>query len=277
MDNKIRFCHSCGIEIVYKTISGYYQAKRNNSRCKTCVKESFKGSGNPFYGKKHEKETIEKLSKIGKNRFLSDNALKALADGRKFRNENFKNTYDTWLKKYGKEEADKKYSEWKSKESLANSGSNNPMYGKPSPQGSGNGWSGWYLGHFFRSLIELSYMVEFLSVSGTVWESAETNKFKIEYADASGQIRNYFPDFLVNNKCLVEIKPKNLFKSENVRLKKEAAEKWCAENGYEYLLIEPLKLSNEKILELYNSGEIKFTERYEEKFEKLYKKVTNFE
>jgi hypothetical protein len=36
------------------------------------------------------------------------------------------------------------------------------MYGKPSPQGSGNGWSGWYKGKYFRSIMELSFIVEYL-------------------------------------------------------------------------------------------------------------------
>ena len=42
--------------------------------------------------------------------------------------------------------------------SNASKGKNNPMYGKPSPQGSGNGWSGWYKGIYFRSLLYSSFM-----------------------------------------------------------------------------------------------------------------------
>jgi hypothetical protein len=61
----------------------------------------------------------------------------------------------TYEELYGKEKANK----MKNNLSILNSGSKNKMYGKPSPQGSGNGWSGWYKGWYFRSLIELSYMV----------------------------------------------------------------------------------------------------------------------
>ena len=38
----------------------------------------------------------------------------------------------------------------RNKISLASSGENNHMFGKPSPQGSGNGWSGWYKSWFFK-------------------------------------------------------------------------------------------------------------------------------
>ena len=74
--------------------------------------------------------------------------------------------------------------------------------------------------------------------------------------------------------------PQALIMNDRVRVyfstrEKDAAEKWCRENGYEYLLIEPNKLSSEEILKLYNSGEIKFTDRYEQKFKERYLKENN--
>ncbi len=38
-------------------------------------------------------------------------------------------------------------------------GEGNNMYGRPSPQGSGNGWSGWYKERYFRSLRELMFLI----------------------------------------------------------------------------------------------------------------------
>ena len=81
------------------------------------------------------------------------------------------------------------------------------MYGKPSPQGSGNGWSGWYKGWYFRSLLELSYMILVIERFNISWSNGE--KIKITYKNFSGINRNYFPDFLLNNKYIIEIKPKN--------------------------------------------------------------------
>lgn len=267
VNNLKRNCPECGKEHIYSNVATYKAAIKNNSLCKCCMQL---GEKNSRYGIK-----------------LSDNHKLAILEGLKntkeyrvelaklwHKNNPGNNINDKIRRKYG-DNIDDFLREKGERSRGMFSGELNPMYGKPSPQGSGNGWSGWYLDHFFRSLIELSYMVEFLSASGCIWESAETNKFKIEYTDASGQIRNYFPDFFVNNKYLVEIKPKNLFKSESVKLKKEAAEKWCKENGYEYLLIEPKKLCQDEILRIYNSGEIKFTDRYEQKFKERYLKENN--
>ena len=55
------------------------------------------------------------------------------------------------------------------------------MFGRPTPQGSGNGWKGWYKGWFFRSLKELSYVVNVLEPNGDIWESAEN--IKIPYVN----------------------------------------------------------------------------------------------
>lgn len=84
---------------------------------------------------------------------------------------------ETYEIRFGKEKANKM------KKNLSNkfSGSKNNMYGKPSPQGSGNGWSGWYKGWFFRSLLELSYMINVIEKNGWKWENAESKKYKIPY------------------------------------------------------------------------------------------------
>lgn len=265
VNNLKRKCPECEKVYEYSNITSYRTAIKNNSLCGSCQQ---KGERNHAFGKIFTDEEKAKYSEILKRPEIV--AKRKLAVKNYYINNPDDNVYARVLKKH-KDNLEDFYKEKYKDYSKMFSGENNPMFGKPSPQGSGNGWSGWYMEHFFRSLIELSYMVEFLSASGTIWQSAETKEFKIEYTDVSGQIRNYFPDFFVNNKYLVEIKPKRLFKSESVKLKKQAAEKWCLENGYEYLLIEPKKLSNDKIMELYNAGEIKFTERYEEKFAKRYK------
>jgi len=50
------------------------------------------------------------------------------------------------------------------------------MYGKPAPIGSGNGWSGWYKGWYFRSLLELSFMINVIERFKMSWQNAETKK-----------------------------------------------------------------------------------------------------
>ena len=97
----------------------------------------------------------------------------------------------TFEELYGKEKAE----EIKKKISKRSSGSNNPMFGKPSPQGSGNGWSGWYKGFFFRSLLELSFLVK-----SNISEIENAEYIKIKYIDENGKERNYLPDYLKNKK-----------------------------------------------------------------------------
>jgi hypothetical protein len=179
--------------------------------------------------------------------------------------------YDCWLKRHGKEEAEKRLISFKQKLSLANSGKNNNMYGKPSPQGAGNGWAGWYKGWYFRSLLELSYMVNVIESGGLRWESAEKRELMITYTDYEGKIKNYFADFLINKNTLVECKPKRLWNTPKVTCKKTAAENFCKINNMVYQLTDTEKISYEQLKKLYDDGLVKFLSRYEEKFLKYRK------
>ena len=82
------------------------------------------------------------------------------------------------------------------------------MYGKPAPIGSGNGWSGWYKGWYFRSLLELSFMINVIERFNMPWISAENQTYKISYVDTNLKQRNYYADFIIDNKYIVECKPK---------------------------------------------------------------------
>jgi hypothetical protein len=177
-----------------------------------------------------------------------------------------KTNYEVWMNKYGKEEADKKEKHRRKKMSVAATGEKNSMYGKPSPKGSGNGWSGWYKGWFFRSLHELSYMINVIERFNLPWETGEQKQYSIPYINWDGGKRNYFCDFIVGKKYCVECKPKKLHKSTSVLAKKNGADKFCRINGLKYKLVSPKKLADEKISELHKNGKIKFTERYERKF-----------
>jgi len=149
-------------------------------------------------------------------------------------------------------------------------GKNNPMYGKPPVQGSGWGWSGWYKDWHFRSFLELSYMISILEKENLMWKSAETQEFAIPYINYDGTERTYFPDFLVQGTRLIEIKPKRLHGSVTVLLKKEAAITFCEQKGWTYELVEPEKLTEEEILNLYKNKDIKFSSQYEKKFKEKY-------
>jgi hypothetical protein len=134
--------------------------------------------------------------------------------------------------------------EIKAKLSKINSGENNPMFGKPAPQGSGNGWSGWYNGWFFRSILELSYMIKVIERYSMKWETGENHKYKIPYTDTYGVCRNYFPDFIINDKYIVEIKPNRLIKTLKVIEKINAGIEYCNTNNMIYKITNIPPLTN---------------------------------
>lgn len=297
MKEFIRKCPICGQIINYTNKYNCQNAEKKNTKCKSCAiklimtderKEQMKlrvignknpmfgkhGNQNPFYGKKHTKES---KSKMIVNRDYSSYKTEEFRKKISYLNSGDKNpmfgktVYSIWIEKYGEDIANERMNELRLKQSLNSSGKNNPMFGKPSPNGSGNGWSGWYKNWFFRSVKELSYMINVIERYNMEWVSAESNNYKINYNDYKNSDRTYTADFIVNNKYMVEIKPKKLWSSDGVLRKKEAAIKFCNQNNLIYKLRDVPNLSFETILDLYNQKIIIFTEKYNEKF---IKKIT---
>lgn len=172
--------------------------------------------------------------------------------------------YKKWIEKYGEEVAAKMIAESKEKLSIKYSGKNNPAYGKVSHQRSGCGWKGWYKTHYFRSLREVAYMIH-LDENNINWSSAEKKCFEIKYVNWDGADRTYRPDFLINEKNLIEIKPKRLHNSPTIMAKTKAALIWAAENSFTYEIID-FKIDGAKILAALNGGLVKFDRDYKEKF-----------
>jgi len=185
-----------------------------------------------------------------------------------------KTVYQQWVKKYGKEEADRKMDAYRKKQSINNSGEKNSMFGKCSPHGAGNGWSGWYNKWYFRSILELSYMINIIEKENKKWISAERKDLTIEYVNWDGTRRTYRADFFVEDKYLIECKPKKLFNTPSNKLKREAAEKFCNKKGLIYQMVDIPKLSTGDLTKLYEEDKITFTEFYDKKFrEKFYKEI----
>ena len=275
-----RNCPECNKEIIYKTKFSKERSEQEKCLCNSCCS---KGEKNHFFGKTHKKESMSKMLKTKETSEAYKEHLEYIRsdEHRKMLSELVSGENNPryqrplkkiWIEKYGEEQGLKRWEEWKqlSKES-APKGELNHQFGKPSPVGSGNGWSGWYIFEdeskwFFRSFLELSYMVNEIVAKNLKWENGELKKFIINYNDYDGKNRNYFPDFVIDNKYIIECKPLNLHNSATVKAKKEAAEKYCLENNMEYIMLQPDKLSNNEILELYNTKKIVFMPRYEEKF-----------
>jgi len=265
MDFK-RECPKCNKELTYKSKTAFVRAEKLNKNCRSCAHDNMFGENNNFYGKKHTAEAIRKNKETQKGRHHSPNT----EFGALPQNRNTRPIYEIWVEKYGQEEADRKITLENIRKSEAMKGEKNPFYGKVPPQGSGNGWSGWYKGWFFRSLRELSYMIKVIEKEDLVWEPGEQKALRITYVRYDGELSSYYADFLLEKNRLIECKPKSLHSSVVVTLKKEAAEKFCSERNWTYELLEPEMLSEEEIFSLHKNGIIKFMDKYEEKFKVRY-------
>ena len=266
-----RNCPKCNKLLEYTNVGNRQTAEKNKTVCFDCmlIERDYVGENNPFYGRKHTEEVKQEIRRFNlEERILSDEFIQQ-ARANLANVSNDRPLYDIWLEKYGQEEANRRLEVFKKKQSENNTGEKNSMFGKPAPQGSGNGWSGWYKGWFFRSLRELSYMINVLEAERLSWKTPDKN-FKIPYVDYAGQNRTYFPDFIVDGNRLVEIKPTKLHKSPKVLAKRKAAEEFCLSKNMIYELIDPIILSEEKIKQLYVSGQIKFLPKYDEKFKEKY-------
>ena len=104
------------------------------------------------------------------------------------------------------------------------------------------------------------------------WQNGE--KISIKYLLDDIQ-RTYRPDFILNNKYIIEIKPKKLRGSKIVICKEIAAKEYCLKNNLKYKLFDIEILSKDKLIELYNKKEIIFIPRYEIKFKET-KRILDF-
>jgi hypothetical protein len=102
------------------------------------------------------------------------------------------------------------------------------MFNKPPSEKAGIGYSGYYNGIFFRSLMELSFLVHFNNNDA---KSAE-NLYSIPYVD-NGKKKTYRPDYVVENK-VYEVKPKKLIQFNSRKI--DAAKLYFSKINIEYVV-----------------------------------------
>lgn len=248
-----RKCKICGNIINYKTYGGWWNGNAYNRNCRGCATEKvmatvdFNGRKNPFYGQKHSQKTLAKIS--GSKHYLWKGGQKKCIS-------------------CGKEKG------WKGirckkcyiKDGVAK-GKGNPMYGKPSPVGSGNGWGGWLDGIYFRSIHELSYLY-YLIENKVIFENAEKKKFAIPYIDSENNQRNYFADYIVG-KEIIEIKPLALINTKSNQSKIIGAKLWAKKHSMVYKIKTPQILELKLMKYLADNQRLKFLPKYQTKFKIL--------
>ena len=112
-------------------------------------------------------------------------------------------------------------------------GPKNPQYGKPAHKLSGKSSKGYYKDVFFRSIYELSFIVNVLEKNNITWETGELKKHIIPYITKTGTKRNYFPDF-ITEKEIIEVKPTALINTEQNISKQQAARTYAKQKNKIY-------------------------------------------
>lgn len=132
------------------------------------------------------------------------------------------------------------------KNKISQTAKNNPACGGKR-QGSGRGKKGWYKGYFCDSTYELVYII--YNLDHNIEFNRFTNFYEYEYA---GKIHKYYPDFILADNSLVEIKgyytdqvqaKLNSVKDRPIKLLMEADLKFAfdyVKENYEYKNLEDL-------------------------------------
>lgn len=257
-------CQQVIEKFVYSVIS--QREKRNGEdvcrRCSTIEynqnrpievrKKAGDGFKNKYLGKKLEEIVGEKKAIEIKRKFSESSSGENNSNfgGKYSRGFADRPLYGLWESVYGIEKSKQK----KLQLSKLNSGSGNPMFGKPAPKKSGNGISGWYGNVYFRSLLELSYMMHLDSLS-IKYISCESEKYRFEY-EIDGIKRNYFPDFFIpSTNEYIEVKPSQMLSNEIVIAKAKAVQAL----GHKFTFMtqkDIMKIKKDELMSLISTGKV---------------------
>jgi hypothetical protein len=121
-----------------------------------------------------------------------------------------------------------------------------------------NAIAGTYKEHYFRSSLELRYMMK-LEEEKISWKNGECREFAIRY-EFRGHNKTYYPDFIVG-KTVIEIKPAYFWDSDIVKAKCKAAEAWCEKHGYKFKMLDPGAFTAKEMQNFAEMGIIKLSAR----------------
>lgn len=279
-----RYCPNCNNKNYHSTLRSCIVSDKRQLLCSSCASiKSIEIYGNSMKGKSVKSVWEEKYGEDIANELWNKRNIKTSESVQKSLSKLSKiDKQNKWGRKkeennfYGRAHTintKEKISRTK-KRNGSSIGEKNSMYGKPSPQGSGNGWSGWYKGIYFRSLLELSYL-KYLIDNNINFDNGEKTKYRITYFNSiKNRNANYFPDFyLIDTQEIIEVKPKKLVGAlNNIDKHKKAKELYG--DKFKILTEEDIiKITNEEIKKIYDSKDLIFIERYDLKFKENYKEV----
>jgi hypothetical protein len=144
----------------------------------------------------------------------------------------------------------------RSKQSTRSSGANNPAFGKVYARG-GRSVKGYYDGHFFRSLLEYSFMKHLEGLGYALGSDVEYESFTVPYA-FEGKPGTYRVDFHVKpEKVVYEVKPSYVLKRPPARqiAKWEAARAFFAELGLAFKIVTDEDFQKRRFEDVYGVDE----------------------
>lgn len=249
MINLIRKCPACNIDLIYKSKDAFNQAKKKNSICKSCSAK-----------KQYTNDPLKN---------------KGIKNGRYG-----KSIKQTLIDKYGPDIGLQKYKQWSQKlsEHGFQAGELNPSFGKSPPHNSGKSYKGWYKGIFFRSTLELSFILKYEIENSYLPIVADDKTYRLSYTDGYGKLRTYVPDFVdLSSKIIFELKSAAFVLNEINILKAAAAQKQFEKEGFYYKIITEKDVDNfncdnfiSKLKHLHDTKVIQLTDK---SLDKLYKRL----
>lgn len=262
-------CPKCDKKITITGKHTFEKSVKENFLCSSCSNSGENngmfgktGEKNHWFGKHHTEETKKKISKTNTGKIRTEETKLKISEYKKANNPMKGGVfYLNWIEKYGKEIADQKMESYRQKRSDNNTGSKHPNFGKPPPKSASWGLTGWFNNFYFRSSKELMFLIYAKRFNLKV-VSAESKQYAILYSN--GQ-RNYFGDFIVNDKFFVEIKPKGLWEIPKNLEKFSAGKEYCLKHDFIFKVIDP-PVNFNTILALFINKEVIFTERSEKRF-----------
>jgi hypothetical protein len=123
--------------------------------------------------------------------------------------------------------------------------------------------SGWYNNLYFRSSLELSFLI---NNSDKIFTTCEIKKYAVKYF-YKDKIKTYFPDFTDGN-FIYEIKPTSLLEYGVNPIKIQKGKEIFGENYSIITEIESPYVTKQKIIELISTGAVKLTKNSENIFKK---------
>lgn len=208
---------------------------------KNKISKSTSGENNHFFGKKHTAETKQLMHQNHADFSGDKNPYKiALIKDENKRIEASLRSIQTWI---NIKKDPERYERFIKK--LSNSISAAYVAGKMDFKSGKGHKQGYYYSikflklFYYRSSYELRFL-EWCEESSDVFD-LKSCPFRIPYISDEQKPKNYLPDFLLNNKLLVEIKPLALL--EESSLKHLSAFEYCEENNYNFMFITEIELN----------------------------------